>query len=245
MRNESFVLFTKIIEVVRILSNEQKGILFQTILDYQDSGIVPDDLDPVLKVAFLPIKHDMDMCKSNRDAYIEKRREAGRKSAEKRSASAEHKATPLNTVEQCLTPLNTVEQTSTPTNNNVYVDVDVNVDDKNKERLVPKRTNPKAQKPESVDEVERYIRTISNAPANPSQTASAFFDYFESNGWKVGGKAPMRDWKAAARNWCRNERTFRQPQGQKPLTRFHNFEQRPETDLDAEMLDLSRKALGI
>jgi hypothetical protein len=75
--------------------------------------------------------------------------------------------------------------------------------------------------------------------------ASAFYDYFESNGWKVGGKAPMRDWKAAARNWCRNEKTFRQPQGQKPPTRFHNFEQRPETNLDAEMLELSRKALGI
>ena len=27
-----------------------------------------------------------------------------------------------------------------------------------------------------------------------------FFNHYESNGWKVG-RVPMKDWKAAARNW--------------------------------------------
>lgn len=36
----------------------------------------------------------------------------------------------------------------------------------------------------------------------------AFYDYFLSNGWKVGGRASMRDWKAAVRNWKRNIPTF-------------------------------------
>jgi hypothetical protein len=31
-----------------------------------------------------------------------------------------------------------------------------------------------------------------------------FFDHFTSNGWRVG-RTPMVDWKAAARNWSRNE----------------------------------------
>lgn len=250
MRNESFVLFTKIVEVVSILTNEQKGILFQTILDYQNTGDIPEDLDPVVQVAFLPIKHDMDVCTANREASLEKRREAGRKSAEKRNASNANDSTAkVSDVQQCSAMLSDAEQCSTSVSDvqhNVNVNGNVNVKDKNlKERLVPKRTNTRAQKPESVEEVAAYIQTIPNGPANPSQVASAFYDYFKSNGWKVGGKAPMKDWKAAARNWCRNERTFRQPQGQKPPTRFHNFEQRPETDLDAEMLELSRKALGI
>lgn len=34
--------------------------------------------------------------------------------------------------------------------------------------------------------------------------AEKFVDYYESNGWKVG-KNPMRDWKAAVRNWARND----------------------------------------
>ena len=29
------------------------------------------------------------------------------------------------------------------------------------------------------------------------------FDHYESNGWKVGGKAPVKDWQAAARNCFR------------------------------------------
>jgi len=35
--------------------------------------------------------------------------------------------------------------------------------------------------------------------------AQAFHDHFTSNGWKVGGKAPMKDWQAAYRNWCRRD----------------------------------------
>lgn len=35
----------------------------------------------------------------------------------------------------------------------------------------------------------------------PEVEAQKFFYYFESIGWLVGGKSPMRDWQAAARNW--------------------------------------------
>ncbi|TAJ11146.1 hypothetical protein DMA11_18035 [Marinilabiliaceae bacterium JC017] len=34
--------------------------------------------------------------------------------------------------------------------------------------------------------------------------AERFFNYYESNGWLVGGRSPMKDWKAAARNWMLN-----------------------------------------
>lgn len=34
--------------------------------------------------------------------------------------------------------------------------------------------------------------------------AEKFFNYYSSNGWKVGGKTQMKDWKAAARNWILN-----------------------------------------
>jgi hypothetical protein len=32
--------------------------------------------------------------------------------------------------------------------------------------------------------------------------ARKFFNHFESNGWRVGGKSPMKNWHAAARNGC-------------------------------------------
>ncbi len=38
--------------------------------------------------------------------------------------------------------------------------------------------------------------------------AQRFFNYFESNGWLVGGRTKMKDWKAAARNWMLNAKKF-------------------------------------
>ena len=38
--------------------------------------------------------------------------------------------------------------------------------------------------------------------------ASTFFDHYQSNGWKVG-RAEMKDWRAAVRNWAR--RPFSSP----------------------------------
>ncbi len=38
--------------------------------------------------------------------------------------------------------------------------------------------------------------------------AEKFYNYYESNGWLIGGKTKMKDWKAAARNWMINAKKF-------------------------------------
>nr|WP_315160408.1 transcriptional regulator [uncultured Flavobacterium sp.] len=38
--------------------------------------------------------------------------------------------------------------------------------------------------------------------------AEKFFNHFQSNGWLVGGKSKMKDWKAAASNWLLNASKF-------------------------------------
>lgn len=38
--------------------------------------------------------------------------------------------------------------------------------------------------------------------------AEKFYNHFQSNGWLVGGKSKMKDWKAAARNWILNSEKF-------------------------------------
>ncbi|WP_044214159.1 hypothetical protein, partial [Saccharicrinis fermentans] len=40
--------------------------------------------------------------------------------------------------------------------------------------------------------------------------AQRFFNYYESNGWMVGGRSEMKDWKAAARNWMLNIQRYRE-----------------------------------
>jgi hypothetical protein len=42
----------------------------------------------------------------------------------------------------------------------------------------------------------------------PEIEAQKFFNYFEANGWKIGGRSPMKKWKAAANNWILNAEKF-------------------------------------
>lgn len=42
----------------------------------------------------------------------------------------------------------------------------------------------------------------------PLVEAEKFYNHFQSNGWLVGGKSKMKDWKAAARNWILNSNKF-------------------------------------
>ena len=63
----------------------------------------------------------------------------------------------------------------------------------------PKEPKNKRFVKPTVSEIEKYCKSRGN-----SVNAQRFFDYYESNGWKVG-KNPMKDWKAAVRTWERNE----------------------------------------
>ena len=45
----------------------------------------------------------------------------------------------------------------------------------------------------------------------PAIEAEKFYNYFQSNGWLVGGRTKMKDWKAAARNWMINANKFSKP----------------------------------
>lgn len=56
----------------------------------------------------------------------------------------------------------------------------------------------KAEKP-TLENVQEYITEMGY-----SVNAEAFFNYYESNGWKVG-KNPMKDWKACVRTWNAKE----------------------------------------
>lgn len=44
-------------------------------------------------------------------------------------------------------------------------------------------------------------------PTPPTDQAQKFHDYYQSNGWRVG-RNPMKDWKAALRNWIKRSKEF-------------------------------------
>ena len=57
-------------------------------------------------------------------------------------------------------------------------------------------------KPESIDEAVDYFITIGSNKLE----GETFWYHFSSNGFKVGGKAPMKNWHSAAQCWVRRNK---------------------------------------
>lgn len=85
-------------------------------------------------------------------------------------------------------------------------DIDIEKDIKNKnidirDKSIEKDSTNKAKrfiKP-TIEEVQNYI--LEN---NLNVNSTYWYDYYESNGWKVG-RNPMKDWKACVRRWNKTE----------------------------------------
>lgn len=127
-----------------------------------------------------------------------------------------------NTKKQLVIPsINTINNTnqintlndSTPPlieKNNLISKSDEPKEKKQRKKVAPKKESKslpaehKNPKPSS-EEVTNYF-TSKMCSANEGEK---FFNYFESNGWLVGGKTPMKNWHAAANNWIMNIDKFK------------------------------------
>jgi hypothetical protein len=72
--------------------------------------------------------------------------------------------------------------------------------------ITPQKLEVRSQKEEkerrkpSRDEWLAYAKTLNGWNLTDAETA---WDYYESNGWRIGGKAPVKDWQACARTCYR------------------------------------------
>ena len=91
-------------------------------------------------------------------------------------------------------------------------------DRKGRERMGEDSKGDARGKPESRSELDAYAAEIGMSKAD----VDCWFDHFEANGWKVGGKAAMKDWRAALRNGQRRAPQFngtsRNPTASKIMT---------------------------
>ena len=91
---------------------------------------------------------------------------------------------------------------------NDSVNVSVNVPDSvNVAEAKPAEPSPARKrfvKPE-LEEIREFC-----FEKNINIDVDRFFNYYESKGWKVG-VSPMKDWKAAVRNWAKNDSLYSRP----------------------------------
>lgn len=114
-------------------------------------------------------------------------------------------------------------QCNTKCNNEVTQEIE------NREKILDIRDIESDKEEEEENKADKPPRTRFKAPTleevqnycferNNNVDAQRFIDYYTSNGWKVG-KNPMKDWKAAVRNWERSNTAETKPkQTGKPAT---------------------------
>lgn len=110
----------------------------------------------------------------------------------------------------------TTKNTTKNTTDNIYTH-DENSQENSQTSTKTKKTSSakKFTKP-SFEQVRDYFAEQKHN--NPSEQASIFLDYYDSNGWKVG-RNPMKDWQATVRNWIKRDGLGQQrtwPQQSKP-----------------------------
>lgn len=92
-----------------------------------------------------------------------------------------------------------VTQKSQPPDTDTDTDTDIK---KNKQK--------KFAKPDLIELENFFLQEIKLDFEKSKIEAGRFFDFYESKGWLVG-KAPMKNWQAAVRNWARNAQNIPQP----------------------------------
>lgn len=78
----------------------------------------------------------------------------------------------------------------------------INKNDKEEKNVKDISKEKKFSKPELSDVIAYFLNH-----EKPQSQAEMFYDYYESKGWKVG-KAPMKNWESACRNWFRNIKNY-------------------------------------
>ena len=193
------ILYHDALEQWDMLSNEQAGILIKALLRYGQSGERIKSDDEALTMAFSFISSQIDRDHKKWENAREKRSNYMKKRWEQSKSTIVDHSRPIVTVTGTVTDTVTVTGTDTVTGNNTLKSI---INTKDIESVGGQKSTPKPKKEfkrPSLDEVKAYCKE-----RNSSIEPESFYDYYESNGWKVG-KNPMKDWKATLRRWERTQ----------------------------------------
>lgn len=173
------------------LTDEEAGKLIKHLLRYtDDQNPVGDRMTELL---FIPLKKTLKRDLKEWEAICEKNRSNGMNGGRPKTKPTETQNNPTVILE---------------TQNNPIIDIDIDnkiIDIVKEDSMLVKTASPYAKKIiPTLDEVIEYLVLEKNESQNE---AEKFFDYYQANGWRVG-KNPMKDWKAAARNWLKNKSNY-------------------------------------
>lgn len=212
---ESFVIHAEYIED---LPEELKGAFLRYIYEYGINEIEPE-LSGLELTVWLKIKRRID---DDVEAYERKianlkqnrnRTATGTKTAPTTETRTNTERTPNdNRTETDEKTENTAGDRADSVSVNDSVNVSVNVPDsvnvaeaKPAEPVRATDTTKKRFVKPKLEDIRDFC-----LEKNINIDVDRFFNYYESKGWKVG-VSPMKDWKAAVRNWAKNDTIYQRP----------------------------------
>ena len=185
-KRTSIILLLEHVHAMDELTDEEFGQFVRSYANYVENDAEPDFTDRSMRMMWKTVKAFDETNQHKYSLTVEARREAGRKGAEKRwnQDSKCHNANSKNS--KCY---------NANGKNGLYeseYDKKENIEKKNGD-AIKRFIAPTAEEAKAYFAEKGYMEL----------EAERFVDHFTANGWKVS-KSPMKDWKAAARNWMRN-----------------------------------------
>ena len=189
---------------IKRLSTNEKGQLFEAILDYGEFGAEPE-LNGALGIAWDFIKPRIDLDSEQYELKVEGSQYA--------AFSRERKKLGLEPISRddwrSMTDIERHSATSSDENDAPATSGDVERYPKSKSKSKSNNQKgeaadkpPRASRftPPTVDEVKVYCQERGSS-VDPEK----FVDFYSANGWKQGRNKPIVDWKAAVRTWERSD----------------------------------------
>lgn len=179
--------------LMEAVPDETLGRAMKAVMLYFDEGET-EDLQPLENAVFQALKPWVDMATEDYRQSIENGKKATRK-------KAEGTLSPPDTPSEVPTHKEKEEEQDKDQDKEQEQEKEIREKEKEEESVLSQPGKPARARfmAPGVQEVLDYCRE-----QGYEMDAQRFVDYYTSVGWKVG-KSPMKDWKAAVRNWYRKE----------------------------------------
>ena len=202
MKDTPIVIYKNWLAMFTAMPSDQVGDLMKAISMHVIVG-APVVVSPSLQTLADQIVKSID---GNLDHYT-KKCERNKKIAEEREAkrAEEEHERDTNVQRTCNECDTDVSRTSGKTKTKTKTKTNNLSNDKLESEGASNKSKPSPSRfiPPTLEEVKAYV-----LEKGLEMDAEEFYDYYTAIGWKVG-KSPMRDWKAAARNWARRDKKMK------------------------------------
>ena len=225
-----FIIYESWSTLITNLPTEQAGELIQALCARQ-LGLEHEISDPTVNAIYMMISAKMDEDAAKYSEKYAKKADAAQKRWSKAKASEEVQVDA------------DAMQTDANGCNSMHTDADAMQCNANDAKYIYKYNSKKethskecvkkaaSQQPPSIDDVRSFARDEGLSGFN----ADAFWNFYESKGWKIGGE-DMADWRSAARCWHARDRD--KPTSRAPNNKFLDI---PKQDIDYDAIASARR----